>query len=227
MKKHNSRSMGTKTLAAVGIMAALAIVTSFATSFIKIGYLSLDAGDIIIVLASFIYGPLWGIVISLTSSLVSMIYSGTAFWGMLMDFFSSAIFSFTASFIYSRKKSFTTAVGGIYTSVLVTSIAMMPLNLLITPLYMPVTTDFVLEQIPVLLLPFNFLKCLFNGGAVLLIYKPLVRALRGAKLISISDESQNKQTQNTKRNTYASVIVGSFTVVIATVFLVLLAIVNK
>ena len=227
MKKQNLKGISTKTLTGVGIMAALAIVTSFATSFIKIGYLSLDAGDIIIVLASFIYGPVWGVVISLVSSLVSMLYSGTAFWGMMMDFFSSAIFSFTASFIYSRKKSFTTAVAGIYTSVLVTGIAMMPLNILITPLYTPVTTEFVLTQIPVLLLPFNLLKCLFNGGAVLLIYKPLVRALRGAHLISLPSARADTAPVSSKKNTAASIIIGSVTVAIAVILLILLAYANK
>lgn len=223
MEKRNKKEH-LKVLTGVGIMAALAIVVSFATSFIKIGYLSLDAGDIIIVLTSFIYGPIAGIAISLVSSLVSMLYSGTAFWGMLMDFFSSAIFSFTASFIYTRKKSFNMAVIGIYTAVLVTAALMMPLNILITPLYTPVTTEFVLMQIPVLLLPFNFLKCLFNGGAVLLIYKPLVRALRTAKLVSIPASNKNQEGRS---NTLMSVILGSVTVILAAALLVVLAILNK
>ena len=75
----NTKKNNTKLLAGIGVYAALAIVVSFATSFIKIGYLSLDAGDIVIVLASFIYGPVAGVAISLVSSLVSMMYSGTMF----------------------------------------------------------------------------------------------------------------------------------------------------
>ena len=228
MKTRNNKSDRVKLITGIGIMAALAIVVSFATSFIKIGYLSLDAGDIIIVLASFIYGPLAGVAISLVSSLVSMLYSGTAFWGMLMDFFSSAIFSFTASFIYTRKKSFNTAVIGIYSSVAVTAFLMMPLNILITPLYTPVTSEFVLTQIPVLLFPFNFLKCLFNGGAVLLIYKPLVRALRGAKLIFVSEPSSNEEGGNTAKsnNSLKSIIIGSVSVVLAAALLIVLAALN-
>ena len=79
-----------KLVAGVGIFAALAIIVSFATSFIRVQFLSLDAGDIVIVLASFIYGPLAGVIISAISSLVSFFYSGTGPWGMLMDFVSSA-----------------------------------------------------------------------------------------------------------------------------------------
>ena len=43
----NNNFTDAKKLAGAGIFAALAIAVSFATSFIKIGYLSLDAGDII------------------------------------------------------------------------------------------------------------------------------------------------------------------------------------
>lgn len=228
MSERKLRNGRTKLLAGVGILSALAIVVSFATSFIKIGYLSLDAGDIVIVLAAFIYGPIWGVVISLVSSLVSMLYSGTMFWGMLMDFLSSAIFSFTASFIYSRKKSFKLAVVGIYTSVIAVSALMMPLNLLITPLYMPVTVDYVLKEIPRLLLPFNFLKALFNGGVALLVYKPLVRALRGAKLVSVSitDTSEYAPRAEGRRNTALSLTLGVLSVALAAGFLILLAYAN-
>ena len=228
MKNRNLGSVNSKMLTGAGIMAALAIVVSFATSFIKIGYLSLDAGDIIIVLASFVYGPIVGVAISLVSSLVSMIYSGTMFWGMLMDFFSSAIFSFTASFIYRRRKSFNMAIIGIYSSVVVTAALMMPLNILITPLYTPVTTAFVLAQIPIMLLPFNFLKCLFNGGAVLLIYKPLVRALRQAKLVSLpSDCEPSERASRPLTNTKKSVILGSVTVLVASALLFVLYLLNR
>ena len=153
----NSNSTNVKKLAGAGVFAALAIAISFATSFIKIGYLSLDAGDIIIVLASFIYGPLVGIAISLVASVAGFIYSGTMFWGALMDFVSSAVFAFTASFIYSRRKTFNFAIIGIYSSVVAVTAVMMPLNILITPLYMPVSVEFILEEIPRMLLPFNFL----------------------------------------------------------------------
>ena len=224
----SSQKNNTKLLAGVGVYAALAIVVSFATSFIKIGYLSLDAGDIVIVLASFIYGPVAGVAISLVSSLVSMMYSGTMFWGMLMDFFSSAIFSFTASFIYTRKKSFGTAIAGIYISVIATSALMMPLNLLITPLYMPVSVDFVLKEIPRILLPFNFFKALFNGGAALLLYKPLIRAMRKAGLVSLpAPRSDAAHGAPTHRHTVLSIVIGTLSVILAAAALVFLAYANK
>ena len=222
----NSVFTDVKKLAGAGVFAALAVAVSFATSFIKIGYLSLDAGDIIIVLASFIYGPGVGIVISLISSMAGFLYSGTMWWGALMDFVSSAVFAFTASYIYSRHKTFNFAVIGIYSAVVAVTLIMMPLNILITPLYMPVSVEFVIKEIPRMLLPFNFAKATFNGGMVLLLYKPLVRALRKSGFASAADASTAKseceKIMGLSKNTFITLVLGGASVLLATAGLIIL-----
>lgn len=222
----NSNFTSAKKLAGAGVFAALAIAVSFVTSFIKIGYLSLDAGDIIIVLASFIYGPGVGVAISLISSIAGFLYSGTLWWGALMDFASSAVFAFTASFVYSRRKTFNFAIIGIYSAVVAVTLVMMPLNILITPLYMPVSVDFVLREIPRMLLPFNFAKATFNGGVALILYKPLVRALRKSGFASATDSSfvktDDKKIVGLSKNTFITLIVGGLSVILATVGLIIL-----
>ena len=222
----NSNFTSAKKLAGAGVFAALAIAVSFVTSFIKIGYLSLDAGDIIIVLASFIYGPGVGVAISLISSIAGFLYSGTLWWGALMDFASSAVFAFTASFVYSRRKTFNFAIIGIYSAVVAVTLVMMPLNILITPLYMPVSVDFVLREIPRMLLPFNFAKATFNGGVALILYKPLVRALRKSGFASATDSSfvktDDKKIVCLSKNTFITLIVGGLSVILATVGLIIL-----
>ena len=188
----NTKKTNVKLISGVGIFAALAILVSFATSFIKVQFLSLDAGDVIIVLASFIYGPLSGVAISAVSALVSFAYSGTGPWGMLMDFVSSAVFAFVASALYQKRRSFKWAIIGIYTSVLAVALIMIPMNILVTPIYTGAPTAMIIKLIPTLLLPFNLFKTLFNGGVVLLVYKPLVKGLRAAKLIPpTKDEGNN------------------------------------
>ncbi len=228
MNNRKTNNQKVKNLVGVGIFAALAIVVSFATQFIKIGYLSLDAGDIIIVLSSFIYGPISGVLISLVSSLVSFFYSGTGPWGLIMDFCSSAVFASVAAVIYKSKKTFTSAIIGIYAAVVAVTAVMMPLNILITPLYTPgVTREFVLREIPVMLLPFNFSKALFNGGAVLLMYKPLVRALRKAGFVkgnSADSATERPLGVGLTRTTLTATVVGGVSVLVATVGLVLLAV---
>ena len=60
---------------------------------------------------------------------------------------------------------------------------MMLCNLLITPIYMKVELAQVIDLIPTLLFPFNLTKAVLNAGVVLALYKPLITALRAAKLL--------------------------------------------
>ena len=210
-------------IAGVGIFSALAAVVSFLTSFLKIGFLSIDVGDVVIVIASFIYGPVAGVIVSLISAAASFLYSGTGFWGFIMDFASSAAFVFVASFIYSRKRSFKSAIIGIGVSVITTTAFMIPMNILITPLYTKAPTEYVISLIPTLLLPFNFAKTLLNGAAALVIYKPLVRAMRAAKLAPPSkSEPSEKPANPSRRPTVMALIVAAVAVAVAvTVFILI------
>lgn len=218
-------------IAGVGIFSALAAVVSFLTSFLKIGFLSIDVGDVVIVIASFIYGPVAGVIVSLISAGASFIYSGTGFWGFLMDFLSSAAFVFVASFIYSRKRDFKSAIIGIGVSVLTTTAFMIPMNRLITPQFVKMymgndlqaATDYVVSLIPVFLIPFNFAKTLLNGAAALVIYKPLVRAMRAAKLAPPSkSEPSEKPANPSRRPTVMALIVAAVAVAVAvTVFILI------
>jgi len=217
-----------RNLAGIGIFAALASVVSFATSFLKIGFLSLDAGDIVVVLASFIYGAPAGVAISGFASLIGFLYSGTGPWGLIMDFCSSATFAFVAAFIYSRRRNFKFAIIGICAAVLSTTAIMIPLNILITPLYTGATTAQVLTLIPTLLLPFNFAKTLFNGSAALLIYKPVVRAMRAARLAPPSKSGESlSPTANAPRHRVGvmALILGGVAILVAIGGLVALSVV--
>ena len=213
----------TRMIAGVGIFSALAAVVSFLTSFLKIGFLSIDVGDVVIVIASFIYGPVAGVAVSLISAAASFLYSGTGFWGFIMDFASSAAFVFVASFIYSRKRSFKSAIIGIGVSVITTTAFMIPMNILITPLYTKAPTEYVISLIPTLLLPFNFAKTLLNGAAALVIYKPLVRAMRAARLAPPSkSEPSEKPANPSRRPTVMALIVAAVAVAVAvTVFILI------
>ena len=59
-------------------------------------------------------------------------------------------------------------------------------NLLITPYYMGVDIATVAGLIPKLLLPFNFMKSVLNASLVMILYKPIVTALRRAGTVKAS-----------------------------------------
>lgn len=197
--KHNTKhKIGTNWLVGVAMFSALAFLITFVVRFPVI-FLTFDAKDAVIAIASFMYGPVSAVVISLIAALLELLtVSSTGIYGFIMNFLSSAVFSFVASLIYSRRKSFGAAVFGLYFSVIILTGVMMVLNLYITPLYMGVDRTAVVQLLPTVLLPFNFAKAMLNAGLALFFYKPCVKAMRRAGLMKPSHTAQIKEASAPK-----------------------------
>lgn len=215
------RNIHLKKYVVLAMFAALSFASLFVLHIGGIGgFLSFDVKDAIIMVASMIFGPIPGILISLLVSLIEMfVLSSTQFWGFLMNFFSTAIFAAVGSSIYRYapkiKKSMTGAVIGLFASVLFTTAAMIPLNLLITPIYTHQPVSVISSLIIPLLLPFNALKTLINASIVLIIYKPISMALKATKCIEKGNE-----TFKLTKTTIALSIIG-LTIIVTSVLILI------
>ena len=150
---------------------------------IPVSFLTFDIKDTVIALGGLIYGPVSGVVIVLLVALIEMIISETGPIGFLMNFISSAVFAGTASLIYKLKRSFNGAIIGLFSAAFATTCVMLLMNLFLTPIYQQVPRSVVISMLPTLFLPFNLAKTLLNTAVVMLIYKPVVIALRKAKIV--------------------------------------------
>ena len=180
IKSKAQQILTTEKMVGIGIFSALAFVASLFVRF-PVQFLTFDAKDAVITIAAFVYGPLSAVLISLIVAFIEMITVSTTMWyGFLMNFASSAIFSVTASIIYRKKRNLNGAIISLYSAIAATVGIMVLLNIFITPLYfgLPVAAPMVMEMLPTLLLPFNFAKALMNSAIVMLIYKPVVTALK-------------------------------------------------
>ena len=185
-----------KTKKAVGIsmLAAIAFVLMAVCRIPITDFLKYEPKDIAIAIGGFIYGPLSTIVISVVVSFVEMFtLSGTGFIGFVMNVISTSCFAFTAAYIYKNKHNLKGAVIGLITGSLLTIAVMLLWNCLITPLYMGVPREAVAKMLLPVFLPFNLLKCSLNTALTLLVYKPVVKALRG---INIIEQSNKKSKSN-------------------------------
>ena len=208
--------ISTKKLVGIAVFAALAFGVTLVFR-IPVSFLTFDAKDAILVVASFIYGPIAAVVMSLITSLLEISISDTAVIGALMNFISSATFAGIASLIYKRKRTFNGALIGLFSSVAVTTAVMMLMNILITPFYMGVERSVVISMLPTVLLPFNFAKTLMNGAIAMLIYKPVAIALRRAKLL----DGKSMDTKFGKQSVI-TIILGTLSLAVAiTVFIIL------
>ena len=180
----NNNMLNVKKLVGISMFSALAYITTL-VFHIDIMFLSFDVKDAVITIASFIYGPVSAIVMSFLAAFLELVtISGTGPYGFIMNFASSAAFSFTAALIYKFRRNFSGAIISIYSASAVMIAVMMAMNLLVTPFYMTGgNVEAVKALIPKLLLPFNTAKALMNSALVMLLYKPVSQALRKARLI--------------------------------------------
>ena len=210
LPKSSASRLDVRTVVCTGMLCAVAYVVMYLSKTIfapltVVGFLTFDMKDVIIAIGGFLYGPLNALCISVVTSLIEMVtVSETGPIGLLMNVLSTIAFVCPAAFIYKRRQTLSAAVIGLVVGgVLMTGI-MLLWNYLITPLYMDVPRDVVVAMLPTAFLPFNLVKALMNGALTMLLYKPVVTALRKARLVPQHESSA--QAQNTIGVTIVAVI---------------------
>lgn len=181
----NEKKFNVKHLVLLGVFAALAFGAVALIRIPAVAFLKYEPKDVIIVIAGLILGPLATVIISLLVALIEMFtISDTGLIGCIMNLLSSVCYACTASAIYKHRRTIAGAVTGLALGSVVMVAVMLLWNWLITPLYMGVTREAVEGMLLPMFLPFNAVKALLNSALVLCLYKPLITALRKARLIS-------------------------------------------
>lgn len=177
----------TKKIAVLGMFSAIAFVLSAVGNLVPIrvaGFLNYDPKDAIIVMAGFALGPLATVIISVVVSFLEMAFiSTTGIIGCLMNILSSVAFALIPAIFYKIKRSFSSALLGLLVGCIVTTGSMLLWNYFVTPFYMQVPQEAVAQMLLPVFLPFNFGKSVANSVIVMLIYKPMVKALRNISVL--------------------------------------------
>ena len=180
------KQLDVKLTVLLAMLAAVAYLLSFfKTPLIPAApFLSYEPMDVVITIGGFLLGPLAALAISLVAAAIEALTIGdTGIIGFLMNFLSSAGFACTAAYVYKKKRSIVGAVLGLLLGSGAMIAVMLLWNWLITPLYMGVPRPVVVSMLIPVFLPFNALKAGFNSALTLMLYKPLVSALRKTGLI--------------------------------------------
>ncbi len=183
-----------KKIAAAGVFCAFAYVLTNIGNIIPIrfaGFLSFDPKDAMIVMAGFAIGP-WAVVgITLACALLELAtISTTGLIGFLMNVISSLCFALIPALIYKKRPTFISAILSLLASSCLTVAAMLAWNAFITPIYMHVPREAVIQMLIPVFLPFNIIKCIINVVMVVCLYKSVIRVLRKIKLVSPRNKGQ-------------------------------------
>ena len=172
-----------KKLVTLSLLAALAYVAMVLIRIPLISFLKYEPKDVIITIGGFMYGPFAAFLMSFVVSFVEMLtVSDTGWIGAVMNLVSTCAFACTASFIYRRIHKVKGAVIGLVVGMVVMIAMMMLWNYFLTPIYMGYPREAVAAMLPTVFLPFNAIKGGINTAITILLYKPVVIALRKAHL---------------------------------------------
>lgn len=173
----------TRKITSLAMLAAISIVLVY---FIRIPmflpFLEYDPADIPIMIATFAYGPITGLLLTVVVSVVQglTVSIGSGPLGILMHIFATGFFVLVAGNIYRRKKTRKSALLALGAGILVMTGAMVIWNLFITPLYMGTPMSAVAKLLVPAIIPFNLIKAGVNSGVTFLLYKSIARFIKGA-----------------------------------------------
>ena len=169
------KGVPTRKLCGMAVLTALAVVLSCTVHIPYFGasFLEYSPSDVPVLIASFMYGPIWGLIITAIVSLIQglTVSAGSGWIGIAMNFLSTGIFVLSAGLVYKFKHDIKGATIGLVIGFVCGVVSMILWNILITPLYMNVPRETVLAMIPTVFLPFNVLKYAGNAAMTFSLYK--------------------------------------------------------
>lgn len=178
MKRDN-----TGRLVRLGMLAALSLLLVYFIRFPifpSAAFLEYDMADVPILIGTFLYGPLWGLVLTAVVSTLQwlLVSQSSGFIGALMHFIATGSYVIFAGLIYRRWRCRTGAITGLIAGSLAMIGMMIPLNLIFTVGFMGVPRQVVVDMLVPVIIPFNAIKTMANGLLTFLLYKSVARVLR-------------------------------------------------
>jgi len=169
--------LNTKQIAGMSILSALAVGLALAFHipiFPAVGFLEYDMADIPIFLGTFMYGPFAGIIMTVIVSVIqglTVSASGGPI-GILMHILATGTYVLVSGILYWEKRTFKGALISLGAGILSWLAFMILWNVLITPIYMGVPREAVIDLLG-FIVAFNAIKVSVNSLATLLLYKRL------------------------------------------------------
>lgn len=185
----------TKKLTTTGMLCACAYVMAAAGRVPLVLFLKYDPKDIMIVIGGLIFGPVTSFLMALIVSLAEMVtISENGILGCLMNVISSCSFACTAAWVYKKRRRLSGAIAGLFCGWGCMVFVMLLWNYLVTPFYMGCPRETVIELLIPAFLPFNFVKGGLNASITMIVYRPVVMALRHSHLIEPAQAAEKSRS---------------------------------
>ncbi len=178
MKLISNRTFTARGISVIGVLAALSIALALFVRFpLLVPFLEYEPGDIPILIATFLFGPVVGLILTAIVCLVQgfTVSASSGLYGILMHFVATATLVLATGMIYSYRKTRKGALVALSVGAVAEIAVMLGANILITPLFMGIPRSEVFPMLLPIILPFNLIKCAINCPITFFVYKPISR----------------------------------------------------
>ena len=169
----------------LGLLTALSVLLVLAVHFPifpSAPFLEYDMGDVPILIGTFLFGPWWGLLLTLGVSVLQglTVSASGGLIGILMHAIATGGFALVAGCVYRvpRLHTFRGAILALVLGGLTMTVLMVPLNLVFTGYFMGTPTEVVKAMLVPVIIPFNLAKAGINGVVTILVYKAVGRVLK-------------------------------------------------
>ncbi len=169
-----------KKITVTAMLTAIAIILGYFAFpiFPQVPFLEYDLCDVAVLIASFIFGPVYGVCSSFAVAIFqAFLLDKSGIFGFVMNIISTTAFVLPASLIYLSKKTKKTAALALTVGIAVMSVVMVVFNYFVTPLFMGVDRSVILTLMP-FIIAFNLVKSIVNSVITFLIYKHIGNIIR-------------------------------------------------
>lgn len=185
--------MSTRKLVSLAVMAAISVVLVY---FIHIPmflpFLEYDPADIIVLIATFAYGPVTGLVLTVVVSVAQwwLVSQQSGVIGALMHIVSTGSLILVAGWIYRIRKNRLVALIALICGSLAMTASMVGWNIIFTPLFMGTPRSEVYAILGSAIVPFNLVKAGVNSMVTFLLYKKISHVIKGREELETVDNSR-------------------------------------
>lgn len=196
--------INTKIITGLALLAAMSIILTLIPFlrfpiFPSAAYLEYDAADIPIMIGTFIYGPIYGLLLTVIVSIFQglTVSAKSGIYGIIMHIIATGIFAIIGGIIYKYKKSLKGAILALILGAIASVLIMIPANLIITPIFTGAPRNAIKNLILPIILPFNLIKFGVNSLLCFLLYK------RIHNVIDFITKNQHNEREIKKKNKIA------------------------
>lgn len=191
-------------LVKLALLAAISVILALLIHFPilpQLSFLEYDMADVPILIGTFLYGPFWGLLLTLVVSVIQgvTVSASSGIIGIVMHFIATGGFVLVAGLIYrGKRRTLKYAIIALIAGALTMVALMVPLNYFISPMFIQ-SPEFpykaaqsTIWSMMWLFVAFNAIKAFGNALITFLLYKAVGRVL---KLQFVHPSSEKKKAE--------------------------------